>query len=106
VTAETVEDLLVYAGHQCASRRVSFPVTRLRKLVQRAYREGGPEAARNAVDVDTDSRARQSYDDALAFRTVTGYYDPTGADAARNLDAANVAEKLRERWAGVRHEFA
>lgn len=54
----------------------------------------------------TDDRAAQAEADRRALYVDAGYVDPTGAEAARNLDAVNVAEKLRQRWAGVRHEFA
>lgn len=52
-----------------------------------------------------DDRARQAADDRRALYVDAGYTDPTGADAARHLDSVNAAVTLRERWAGVRHEF-
>lgn len=53
-----------------------------------------------------DARAQQADDDRRALYVDAGYVDPTGAEAARNLDNVNAAEALRSRWAGVRHEFA
>lgn len=53
-----------------------------------------------------DDRAQQAADDRGALHVDAGYLDPTGADAARNLDSVNAAAMIGERWAGVRHEFA
>ena len=118
---ESVEDLIRYAAHRFAAATLDFPASRMSKLTRRAFREGGPVAARNAIDAETsrlawgraynrhataDARSRQADADRRALYVDAGYVDPVGAEAARNLDAANVAAKLSERWAGVRHEFA
>jgi hypothetical protein len=118
---ESVEDLIRYAAHTYAAAMLSFPASRVSKLIRREFRAGGPVSAREAVDGEVsrlawarahdrrataDDRSRQAEADRRALYVDAGYADPTGADAARNLDAVNVAEKLRARWAGVRHEFA
>ncbi len=118
---ESVEDLIRYAAHTHAAAMLTFPASRVSKLIRREYRTGGPVAARAAVDAEVsrlawarahdrqaaaEDRSRQAHDDRRALYVDAGYVDPTGAEAARNLDAMNAAEMLRERWAGVRHEFA
>ncbi|WP_339619859.1 hypothetical protein [uncultured Salinibacterium sp.] len=86
---ETVEDLTRFAANAFAAAGIEYRPARMSKFIRRIHRAGNEvrAAITRYLDNELDARSWAGFE----LYAVSGYADPTGARAARNVDRARGA---------------
>ena len=89
----TVEELIRYAHARFAAAQMQVSNSKVTRLIRKVYGRSGADSARAAIDGHIARAAHDVGGDGWELE----YADPTGTQAALNVDAENAAVDLMRR---------